>query len=426
MASKSNALYRTLWRWHFYAGLFCIPFVITLSLTGAVYLFKPQIDSWAERDYQNLKIDGVRAAPSKHIAAAMEMFEGASFISYRLPQRETQAVLITVRHEGISRLVYVNPYTLEIVGTKQFDNQFIRIVRTLHGELLLGTAGSVLIELAGCWAIVLIITGLFLWWPRSASGLAGVIYPRIRQSKRIFLRDLHAVTGFWAAFFTLFLLVSGLPWSLVWGTAFKELRSIGKPAMEQSWQITSAQNTTAGNAHVPLTTALVEKVRELEFAAPVLISLDPKNESRWKVSSRHQNRPLRADAWLDVQTSELVKLKQFSDKNIIDRVVGYGIAAHEGQLFGWFNQLLGLLVAIALIVVSASGFILWRKRKPAGTLGAPPLPPNKRVGKVVFFTTLGVAIILPLLAISLVLLYILENLLFKKIDACNRWLGLER
>mgnify|MGYP003608572640 CR=1 FL=1 len=32
------------WRWHFYAGLFVIPFMILLSLTGIVYLFKPQLD----------------------------------------------------------------------------------------------------------------------------------------------------------------------------------------------------------------------------------------------------------------------------------------------------------------------------------------------------------------------------------------------
>jgi hypothetical protein len=30
--------YNAVWRWHFYAGLFCIPFIIWLSLTGTIYL----------------------------------------------------------------------------------------------------------------------------------------------------------------------------------------------------------------------------------------------------------------------------------------------------------------------------------------------------------------------------------------------------
>lgn len=39
MAENTNnqkALYRTIWRWHFYAGIFCIPFVIVLAITGAI------------------------------------------------------------------------------------------------------------------------------------------------------------------------------------------------------------------------------------------------------------------------------------------------------------------------------------------------------------------------------------------------------
>ncbi|HKT99815.1 MAG TPA: PepSY-associated TM helix domain-containing protein, partial [Paraburkholderia sp.] len=36
--------YRTLWRWHFYAGLFVMPFLIVLAITGTIYCFQPQIE----------------------------------------------------------------------------------------------------------------------------------------------------------------------------------------------------------------------------------------------------------------------------------------------------------------------------------------------------------------------------------------------
>jgi uncharacterized iron-regulated membrane protein len=42
--SEKAAFYRMIWRWHFYAGLLVMPMVLILSLTGAMYLFKPQID----------------------------------------------------------------------------------------------------------------------------------------------------------------------------------------------------------------------------------------------------------------------------------------------------------------------------------------------------------------------------------------------
>src|SRR5580698_1737762 len=46
--------HRTVWRWHFYAGLFCIPFVLWLSVTGTIFLFHPQIQHWLDRPYDTL------------------------------------------------------------------------------------------------------------------------------------------------------------------------------------------------------------------------------------------------------------------------------------------------------------------------------------------------------------------------------------
>src|SRR6202012_1228906 len=56
----SGALYRTIWRWHFYAALFPLPCVALLATTGAIYLFKPQIDAWIDRPYDHMAL----AAPA--------------------------------------------------------------------------------------------------------------------------------------------------------------------------------------------------------------------------------------------------------------------------------------------------------------------------------------------------------------------------
>ena len=46
--------YAAIWRWHFYAGMLCIPFVIWLALTGSIYLWRPQIEGWLDRRYDHL------------------------------------------------------------------------------------------------------------------------------------------------------------------------------------------------------------------------------------------------------------------------------------------------------------------------------------------------------------------------------------
>ncbi|MFC6632249.1 PepSY-associated TM helix domain-containing protein [Microbulbifer taiwanensis] len=430
-------LYRMIWRWHFYAGIFCIPFILTLAVSGTIYLFKPQIDALVNRPYQQLDASGVRHSPDAQIAAAVAAVPGSVFLNYQLPQTDREAVLISVNRRGERILNYVNPYTLEVMKTIGYDDQFIRQVRTFHGELMAGNVGSVIIELAGCWAIVMILTGLYLWWPRNARGLGGVLYPRVHLKGRLFWRDLHVVLGIWVSAFTLFLLISGLPWSLVWGKAFKEVRSLGQPvAVVQDWSAGRAEEAAVLGEHAshamqgPASTrqlhldrSVVEAARQLGFAPPVLLSRDKINSHHWSVISNHQNRPRRENARLD-GSGGLLERGSFADRPLVDRVIGIGVAAHEGQLFGWFNQLLGVFTTTALSAISISGFILWRRRKPAGKLGAPAVMPNRKAGRAVSVTVFGLALLLPLLAISLIVLFVAEFLLLRQLPGTRRWLGL--
>ncbi len=395
--TNTKQWYRTIWRWHFYAGLFCIPFIITLALSGAIYLFKPQIDQWNERHFQNL----------------------------RLPTDADDAVVVSTIKDGERYLTHVHPSNAEILHRVKDNDRFIRQVRTFHGELLSGTIGSVFVELAACWAIVLILTGLYLWWPRSAKGLAGVLYPRLTKTGRAFWRDLHAVIGFWISLMALFLLLSGLPWSLVWGSAFKEVRQWAEGPVQQDWQVRSDEHhhhaMASANDRPALDDKILNAAQALQLAPPVELSWD---EGLWKAASQHQNRPLRASAWLNPETGSVERHSDFSDQSTVDQVVGFGIAAHEGQLFGWFNQLLGVITALGLVTLAVSGFILWRKRKPENALGAPSAldQPN---AKMVGVGVLVLGIFLPLVEISLIALLVLEWLVIRRVKPLAVWLGIQ-
>jgi uncharacterized iron-regulated membrane protein len=428
--NNSRALYRTIWRWHFYAGIFCIPFVLVLALTGAIYLFKPYYEHWQEREYRGLHVSAVALDPNQQIAAALASIPNGKLLSYRLPQAADEAVLINVQAQQRWQ-VFVNPYTGAVLGAEPSDEMLMNIVKTIHGELLIGTYGSILVELAACWAIVLLVTGLYLWWPRNASGLAGVIYPRLRDGSRIFWRDLHAVTGIWISALALFLLVTGLPWATVWGAALKEVRSFELAPVQQDW----TQNRKEEHQHwraqasdvYDLTPAIVNAAQALQLEQPVELSIAAVDHAQghhnsWKASSQSQNRPARADVWLSGDGS-IEKQSSFADKTLLDRAIGIGIAAHEGYLLGWINLLLGVVTCAGLMLISVSGFILWRKRKPAAVLGAPPAMPA-RVGFAVVAITLGLAIFLPLLAISLVGLLLVEFLILRRISGVRYWLGL--
>ena len=86
-------LYRKIWRWHFYAGLFVLPFTVVLSVTGSIYLFKPQIDRWEERSFLALGTAGAVSADAQ-LAAAKAANPGLRFEAYRLPRAPGDAAMI--------------------------------------------------------------------------------------------------------------------------------------------------------------------------------------------------------------------------------------------------------------------------------------------------------------------------------------------
>src|SRR5579884_3475245 len=92
--------FRMIWRWHFYAGLFCIPFVMVLATTGAIFLFKPQIDSWIDRPYDHLKLTGAPASAESQVEAALAVVPGSVLQAYELPKAPDAAAQIIVKRGG--------------------------------------------------------------------------------------------------------------------------------------------------------------------------------------------------------------------------------------------------------------------------------------------------------------------------------------
>jgi uncharacterized iron-regulated membrane protein len=443
--SRARRWYLRVWRWHFYAGLVSLPIVFLLALSGMVYLFKPQIDDWQERGFNRLQLAEAAHPLDEQVAASRQALPDARFKGVELRADPSDAVrILMVRPDGETIRVYVRPDDNRIIGEIAENARFSKIVRNLHGELFAGDVGAILVETFGAWAILLLVSGLFLWWPRQ-SGLAGILYPRLGGGRR-FLRDLHAVTGFWVSIFALFFLISALPWTKVWGGGMKQLRGAlaaqerpadwtTGPASEHAMhmhQFGQSSPSVREAGAVALTTPdgisfarVAEIVRPLRLADPVIIAPPGRPGGSWQIKSDAQNRPLRVTIQIDGQSGAILKRRPFESGSRYDRVVGIAIAAHEGQLFGWVNQLLGVVTALGLILMSVSAGMMWWKRRPQGKLGAPSLSqnaPRLAIGLGIGIVVMGC--LLPTLGASLLFLLALEKLVLRKIPSCQRWLGL--
>lgn len=439
--------YAAVWRWHFYAGLFCLPFVCWLALTGTMYLFRPNIETWLDRPYENLEYHGARATPSREIEAAVSAVPGSTFSHYETPATATGAAQIVVSSGAHLTRVYVHPKSLAAMRVIRDDRRIMELVSQLHGTLLAGDKGSMVVELAASWTMVMLISGIYLWFPRSGSALAGVLYPRLKRGKRLFWRDLHAVTGMWVSLVALFMVSSGLPWAASWGNYLTWARNLSSvtagtpdwptggatPEKASTMAGMSAEEMAAMSPSLVTQTPAIElteldrvlpTVLRLNLPRPVWVLPPSQQGGDWVATSQTQTRPNRVKFTIEPRLGAITSRQDSSTRNILDRVVDVTTSIHEGQFFGVLNQVILALTAMGLVLLTVSSTVLWWRRRPEGTLGAPRPGSSPRVSLGLVAIIILLAIIVPLFGISFFTVLLIERLVLRRVPGVRRWLGL--
>ncbi|PPT77922.1 hypothetical protein XaplCFBP3122_04585 [Xanthomonas arboricola pv. populi] len=207
--------YRAVWRWHFYAGLLVLPFIVWLALTGAAFLYQDAIDRSVHHGLKVVPMGEARISAQRLVDVAQRRYGGTLF-RYTTPGRaDASAEIGLVDTHAVRQVVYVDPYRARVLGALPEHGTLAWTIRRLHSLALIGPFARGLIEMAAGWAIVLVLTGAYLWWPRGRRG--GVVSVRGKPGQRLFWRDLHAVTGASIGAVLLFLALTGMPWSWLWG-----------------------------------------------------------------------------------------------------------------------------------------------------------------------------------------------------------------
>ena len=448
MTTQKVSFYNLAWRWHFYAGLFVAPFMVLLALTGIIYLFKPQLDPLM---YGHL----LTVPAAEHALSADEQMQRAQAafpqgkISKYLPPADATASAQFVMHDGGREVtVFDHPYRGTVLGEQDAKNNLQAIARALHGELMIGTLGDRLIELAAGWGVMLVVSGLYLWWPRGTSA-GGVLWPRFNRRGRVFWRDLHAVVGFWGAAFLLVMLLTGMAWTGFWGKQYAELWNRFPAAMwnnvPQSDQQARVLNTATQqtvpwaleNTPMPMSGDHAEHMNHGAMhaapAAPTVslqqvvdLATSRKVEPGYSITSPTTASGVftvsvfaddpRNDATLHVDqyTGRVLADVRWADYNNVARATETGVMLHEGKMFGWVNQLIVLLICLMILLSAVSGVVIWWKRRPQGGLGVPPLRHDLPKWKTAMAIMFGLALVFPLVGASLILVWALDRLVLAR------------
>jgi uncharacterized iron-regulated membrane protein len=445
MSKPNVSFYNLAWRWHFYAGLFVAPFMIMLSLTGMVYLFKPQLDSLMYSDLLTVK-------PAHHMLTAdeqqrrvLEAYAQVLVSKYLPPANAESSAQFVIKKDGREVNLFIDPYSGKILGTQDAKNNLQAMARELHGELMVGTVGDRLVEMAAGWGIVLVVSGLYLWWPRGRSP-AGVLWPRITAKGRVLWRDLHAVTGFWGSVALLFMLLSGMTWTGMWGKVYADVWNTFPAAMWNDVPKSAKQAGELNNASVqtvpwamentPMPVSSGDHAEHMNHggmssgpAAPIItlqrvvdIANERKIEPGYSITQPKTDDGVftvsvfaddpRNDATLHVDqySGKVLADVRYTDYSAVSKATELGVMLHEGKMFGWVNQLLILFICLMVLLSSVSGIVIWWKRRPQNGFGVPPLRHDLPRWKIATVVMLALGIAFPLVGISMLAIWLLDRI----------------
>ncbi|WP_308436497.1 PepSY-associated TM helix domain-containing protein [Virgibacillus salexigens] len=221
---KNN--YNRFWRWHFYAALFITPLLITLTMSGIGYLFYT--------DIENIIYDDLFFGESNN-TDELTIDEGIANVKEQYKGYDVSKIIV-LDDPYNTRLTMTNEQgednNNQIVGEQNSKYTYSNVMRNTHSSLFVGgTIVNYLVELAACWAIFLLLSGLYLTYRSKAWQKKQHSSPRQKYKR------LHALLGTVIVIPMILIIFTGLPWSFFMGnfinTAAHENPSIGVPLLKQ-------------------------------------------------------------------------------------------------------------------------------------------------------------------------------------------------
>ena len=436
-----------LMRIHFWAALIASPFALIATITGLIYVFVPQVESVLHGHLDHVTPAAqIRPLDDAIEAAKRDAPEGWTLNSVSPMHEPTDSVKVAfmpppsekkmsgggghgshgsaapVAKEkqdflrpnfGIpmkSTVVYVNPYTAEVLGSLPQAERFSNWSRKLHSNYLQNDGWRWLIELAASWLMVMLVTGLYLWWPRTPQPFV----PQANFKGRPSWMQWHTFVGVTLSVMSAVILTTGLTWSKQAGDQIRWARDATGQA---SPRIPAHFKSSASEGGRVLTWEQAMQAVRRESPDVQMLLMPPKGpEGYWRANQLDRDQPdRRFDLLLDAYSGERLYFSGWSEQTAFGKATAIGIPFHRGE-FGWWNQALLFVFGVGVLFSIVSGWVMYFKRRKQGLSGLPSVMKGswKSVPWAAWLGGAFMLVAMPLLAMSAAVVVLIEGVIALK------------
>ena len=343
---------------HGITGLVVGIVIFIVALSGCLYTFQREIRSVM---YPHL----LKVSIPEHTAAlpvdSIAMIATAYYPEGRIRE-------IVVNHEpGKSvkvymldhHLLYINPYTGEVLGVKNTRKDPFLMAWSLHTQLGLGEMGGKIVGWCTLACVPLILTGLWLWWPVVRNSWRKAFQlPFNGKWKRVNFQW-HKNGGFYASVFLLFICLSGLMMSfkwfekgIFWITGSPPTQRVMPKAVEALEQGGMLQKS------VQYTLDRFPGHKEVNIFFP------GSADRVFMFIAKYEDRMGRREIlYFNPDDGQLLHGSYSANLSVGDKLKAVNFNIHSGQVGGLPGRIIAFLATLYSAYLVVSGAIIWFQRK---------------------------------------------------------------
>lgn len=363
---------KTIGKLHLWLGLASGIVVVWLGITGCILAFEREISN-AFQDYRFIEEPGKAYLPPTILKDSVDKYlNGKETVSIEyLGTRD--AALAYYYDDSVYYQIFVNPYTGQVQKVKDMSSDFFRVITMGHYELWLGQTGRVIISTATLIFLVMMITGIILWWPKNKAAARQRFRfkwkPTTKWRRKNY--DVHNVLGFYMTWIAIFLAITGLVMGFEWfSNSVYFVTSGGKTMPEHVHPLSDSTLAGTANKQEMVNTIWLNLMKQKKKDNKVGIAFPHDDADALEGYVNHNlDSYFNADFYhYDQYTGkELpthgVYAGRFETAPLSDKIARMNYDIHVGAVLGLPGKILAFFASLIATSMPVTGFLIWRGRK---------------------------------------------------------------